>query len=69
MHRFKMGDRISAKESKQRTAMEVCDGEQRGKNRINKLNCLLLADDRQEELLRSFSDRKLQQKLLEEYAL
>ena len=44
-------------------------GERRGKNRINKLNCLLLADDRQEELLRSFSDRKLQQKLLEEYAL
>ena len=51
----------------------VKDGERRGKrlgkNQINKLNRLLLADNRQEELLRSVSDRKLQQKLLQEYAL
>lgn len=51
----------------------VKDGERRGKrlgkNQINKLNRLLLADNRQQELLRSVSDRKLQQKLLQEYAL
>ena len=47
----------------------VKDGERRGKNQINKLNRLLLADNRQEELLRSVSDRKFQQKLLQEYAL
>ena len=44
-------------------------GERRGKDQINKLNRLLLADNRQEELLRSVSDRKFQQKLLQEYAL
>lgn len=55
----------------------VKDGERRGerrgkrlgKDQINKLNRLLLADNRQEELLRSVSDRKFQQKLLQEYAL
>ena len=55
----------------------VRDGERRGerrgkhigKNQINELNRLLLADNRQEELLRSVSDRKFQQKLLQEYAL
>lgn len=46
-----------------------CRGKRLGKNQINKLNRLLLADNRQEELLRSVSDRKLQQKLLQEYAL
>lgn len=44
-------------------------GERRGKNQINQLNRLLLADNRQDELLRSVSDRKFQQKLLQEYAL
>ena len=55
----------------------VKDGERRGerrgkrlgKDQINKLNRLLLADNRQEELLRSVSDRKFQQKLLQDYAL
>ena len=47
----------------------VKDGERRGKNQINQLNRLLLADNRHEELLRSVTDRKLQQKLLREYAL
>ena len=41
----------------------------KAQEQINQLNKFLVRDERQEDLLKSFSDSRFQKKLLEEYGL
>lgn len=47
----------------------IADAKQEGKELVNQLNQRLIKDGRMEELELSVQDRKVQDKLLEEYGL
>ena len=48
---------------------ERMEGMQKGQERINQLNMLLLKQNRSEDIIKAVSDREYQEKLLKEFNL